>query len=79
MGNDSVQEMMQNLQSLDDQYHLFIIPSSGDDTTIDVFPKYVLVDQKEDFVKFVEAQNTLVERVSHLNNTMQKFLKEPKE
>jgi hypothetical protein len=79
MGNDSVQEMTQSLQSPDDQYHLFVIPSSGDNTTIDVFPKYVLVDKEEDFAKFVEAQNLLAEQISRISNVMEGFLKEHEE
>lgn len=79
MGNDSVEEMMQNLQSPDDQYHLFVLPSSGDETTIDVFPKYILVNKEEDFSKLIEAQNSLSENISRLSNVMQGFLKEPEE
>lgn len=75
MGNDSVKEMTEHLQSSDNQYHLFVIPSSDDNTTIDVFPKYVLVESQKDFQQLIEAQNILSQKVSQISNIMSKVLK----
>jgi hypothetical protein len=75
MGNDSVKEIMTMLESPNDQYHLFVFPSSDDATTIDVFPKYVLVDNKETFQGLIGASDSLQESIDKLNNIMSVFFK----
>ena len=73
-GNDSIEDLDRRLQSPTGEYSLLIVPSTDDRTTVEVFPKFILTEDKEAYESVIATQTSLQEEVAKLSGFVSKFM-----